>query len=251
MANDPHAKANRRAWQAAYDAGLIATHPPELDPKPSVARAGFNGRFDSATTLLCNLQPEVHLPEAKRLLKAADSIVSQLGTELDHLQDIGDPRQVAIARYTWAMLKLTRIGLIGFVEFSPTIPARIEAERASIADQVRAGELGSTEPQSIIWRQKSICHGLAGHLRRASQGPRRQALAELASALPNLERVAGGTPVGYAFHRAALPDFSITYPGKTVHETGPRPGANPDRGPVTPRGPGSPSPARPTTGGGK
>lgn len=239
LSRDPYARAVRKAWREAYAASLIASKP------------GGGGSRQPLRIQLEDPDQEIHMPILAQMLEDCRRIAAELETSISRPSLLGNSRQRAIAHYTLAMLRVNEIGLLKLQAFSATIPAKLkEHEKNGPLSPIH----GKGDWYDIDRKDRNLCHGLVGHLRREPEGAARAAMAQLAGFLPKFEALAEHSPIWWAFHRASIPEFDLVVVRQrpdAATQRQPRPESQPDlpSTPSTPR-PTSPTPTGPTTGGG-
>lgn len=253
LAADPWHRATLSAWNAGLKAGLLSGAPPK-GTEPAGTDSAATGRqllFSAANPARNAAKAEQAAKDAQRILEALDADLAKIAP------DAGAPRQRAIADYTRAMLRLTKVNLLLYAAWSRELAPRMLDEDAHYEPPEVTPHVGGGKVAGTAWHNRTLCHGLGHfHAQRLPGGDEVRAELELLDAEFDayMARHAHG-PWAVALHRAGVAYFHLTWSGLSA-ETRVRPkskGAtesNPKTGGARPaRGGGSSGGSGPRTGG--
>lgn len=258
LGRDVYFRALLHAWKRAADEGLVRSEPAVKLQGATAAneRQRFANALDFSGVAFDRMEKQ-----AERAAAAAGEIGTWLENELQRLgHDKGLARQEAGAHFTRLMLQLARVNLLSFAGWCRDVAPGLLAGTAAIKPPEVAQGVPEERAVGIGYTNLCLCHGVKPFYEvELPGGP------ALTAELQKLEALAatfvaryGHTQYGYAFHRAGIARFHLTYPGIAGTRPRVRPKSESDANPTTTprfsrpdRGAGGSSPtgaAGPTTG---
>jgi len=218
-ARDPYFKATLAAWEAATAARLVRS-------APGVKRSGGSLKSSGSATssrmaeLGRTLGFQREARTADGLAKECGAIAKRLRAAIDAVSsDEGSPRQRATAETTYALLRLTRVNLLGFAAWCREVgPVQVERRDAEQAFPEYRGLSKGFRPSGVSFAGFSACHGVKPFLRQRWPGGEsfRAELEELSKVFDRLLAKYAHTPYGTAIRRSSLARFHLAGVGKYV-----------------------------------
>ncbi len=211
VGRDPYFLATLRAWEEAADAGLVRSIPSvkRSGSTLKLGRAGFGSTAELGQTLSFDREAS----KAKDLAKTCDAIAKRLRKAIDAVPDAeGAPRMRANADTAYALLRITRVNLLGFAAWCREIGPSMLKSATRPYDYPESSPVSrGFRPTGISFSGRSLCHGVRPFLRMRLAGGDafRAELEALAPELDELMERYANTPYGMAIRRSTLARFNF------------------------------------------
>ncbi len=245
LGRDPWFRATYAAWKGAADAGLIRSEP--AIKLQTTAATPDRQRFGNQLDLMNGTSFERQAKRAERAAADAGRLVDRLTAELAALPpNQGLPRQEATAHLTALLLQLTRVNLLTFAGWCREIAPELVAKSPAVPVPPEVWwQRHEERPAGIGVSNLCLCHGVRPFRElELPGGPAfRQEMDRLEAMHAAFLQRFGHSQYGFAFARAGIARFHLTYPGIAGRPPRVRPKSESETNPVT-----TPRPTRPVRG---